>query len=125
MADTTYEQLPAELDLAFIKGDEFGMVVAFDTDLTGHTYDSRIYALTSVSAGGGLGAGATVAAGATVLAFTVTPVNVTAGTINVSLSETETNQLSSTGVYRWWLKTVTPGNVTRTYLAGDVSVRVP
>jgi hypothetical protein len=126
MADTTYEQLPAELDLAFIKGDEFGMVISMDgTNLTGHAYDSRIYSLTSVAAGGGLGAGVTVAAGGTVVAFTITPVNLTAGQVNVSLSEVQTDQLSATGRYRWWFKTITPGNVTRTYLAGDVSVRVP
>jgi len=126
MADTNYEQLPAELGLRFIKGDEFGMVISMDgTNLTGHAYDSRIYSLTSVAAGGGLGAGVTVAAGGTVVAFTITPVNLTAGQVNVSLSEVQTDQLAATGRYRWWFKTITPGNVTRTYLAGDVSVRVP
>ena len=126
MADTTYEQLPAELDLAFAKGDEFGLVLTFDnTDLTGHTYDARVYSLTAVSAGGGLGAGTTVAAGGTVVAFTVTPVALTAGQVNISLTEVQTDQLAATGTYRWWFKTITPGNVTRTYLAGDVSARVP
>lgn len=126
MADPTYEQLPAELDIAFIKGDEFGMMLSVDaTDLTGYTYDTKIYSLTTVEAGGGLGAGTAVAAGATVVAFTVTPVNITAGQVNLSLTETQTNQLTAGGVYRWWFKTVTPALVTRTILAGDVSVRVP
>lgn len=126
MADQTYEQLPAELDLAFVKGDEFGMVISMAaTDLTGHSYDARIYSLSAVPAGGGLGAGTTVAAGGTVVAFTVTPVALTAGQVNISLTETQTDQLSATGRYRWWFKTITPGNVTRTYLSGDVSARVP
>lgn len=126
MADARYEILPAELDLAFVKADEFGMVISMAaTDLTGHTFDARVYSLTTVAAGGGLGAGTTVAAGGTVVAFTVTPVNLTAGQVNISLTEAQTDQLSASGKYRWWFKTVTPGNVTRTYLSGDVYARVP
>ena len=126
MADPTYEILPAELDLAFIKGDEFGMVLAVDaTDLTGYSYDTKIYSLTTVEVGGGLGAGVASAAGSTVVAFTVTPVALTAGQVNLSLTEVQTNSLTAGAEYRWWFKTITPGNVTRTILAGDVSVRVP
>lgn len=126
MADTTYEQLPAELDIAFVKGDEFGMLLSLDgTDLTNHTYDAKVYALTAVNAGGGLGAGATVAAGGTVVAFTVTPVIVTAGQVNISLTEVQTDQLAADGTYRWWFRVITPGNVTRTYLSGDVTSRMP
>jgi len=126
MADPAYEILPAELDLAFIKGDEFGMALAVDsTDLTGYTYDTKIYGMATVEVGGGLGAGVASAAGATVVAFTVTPVTLTAGQINLSLTEIQTNTLTAGAEYRWWLKTITPGNVTRTILAGDVTVRVP
>jgi len=126
MADPTYEILPAELDLAFIKSDEFGMVLSVDsTDLTGYTFDTKIYSLTTVEVGGGLGAGVASAAGATVVAFTVTPVNITAGQVNLSLTEIQTGDLTVGAQYRWWFKTVTPGNVTRTILSGDVSVRLP
>lgn len=126
MADTTYEILPAELDIAFIKGDEFGMTLTVEnTDLTGYSFDSRVYALTTVNAGGGLGGGVSVAAGNTVVSFTVTPVTVTAGIVNVSLSEVQTDQLAANGKYRWWFRTITPGNVTRTILSGDVTSRAP
>jgi hypothetical protein len=126
MADPTYVILPAELDLAFIKGDEFGMVLSVNaTDLTGYAYDTKIYSMTTVEVGGGLGAGVASAAGETVVAFTVTPVALTAGQVNLSLTEAQTNTLAAGAEYRWWFKTVTPGNVTRTILAGDVSVRVP
>jgi hypothetical protein len=126
MSDPTYEILPGELDLAFIKGDEFGMVLAVEsTDLTGYTYDTKIYSMATVSVGGGLGAGVESAAGATVVAFTVTPVAITAGQINLSLTEVQTGSLTAGAEYRWWFKTITPGLVTRTILAGDVSVRVP
>jgi hypothetical protein len=126
MADETYEILPAELDLAFIKGDEFGMMLNVNaTDLTGYSYDTKIYSLTTVEVGGGLGAGVASAAGATVVAFTVTPVALTAGQVNLSLTEVQTNTLTAGAEYRWWFKTITPGNVTRTILAGDVIVKVP
>jgi len=126
MADPTYEILPAELDLAFIKGDEFGMVLSVNaTNLTGYSYDTKIYSLTTVEVGGGLGAGVASSAGATVVAFTVTPVALTAGQVNLSLTETQTNTLTAGAEYRWLFKTITPVNVTRTILAGDVSVRVP
>lgn len=126
MADQSYEILPAELDLAFVKADEFGMVLSVDnTDLSGYTFDARIYSLASVASGGGLGAGVSSAAGSTVVQFTVTPVSLTAGQVNLSLSETQTNQLAANAPYRWWFKTITPGLVTRTILSGDVSVRTP
>jgi hypothetical protein len=126
MADPTYEILPAELDIAFIKGDEFGMVLSVDnTDLTSYAFDARVYSLSTVAAGSGLGAGVSSAAGSTVVEFTVTPVIVTAGQVNLSLTEVQTNTLQAGAEYRWWFKTITPGNVTRTILAGDVSVRMP
>ncbi|NDG32630.1 hypothetical protein EB118_21475 [bacterium] len=125
MSDPIYEQLPAELDLAFIKGDEFGVLLTVDLDLSGYTYDSRIYALTTAAAGAGLAGGVATVAGGTVTAFTITPVSATAGIINVSLTEQQTDALSTTGTYRWWLKAVSPAMVTRTFVSGDVTVRLP
>jgi len=125
MADAIYEQLPAELDLAFIKGDEFGALLTIDINLAGYTYDSRIYALTTAEASAGLSGGVATVAGGTVTAFTVTPVAATAGIINLSLTEQQTDALSSSGTYRWWLKAVSPAMVTRTFVSGDVTVRLP
>ena len=127
MADPTYEQLPGELDLTFVKGDEVGFIVTLENiNLTGYTFDSKVYALQEVPSGqSGIGAGATVAAYGTVVSITVTPVAVTAGRINLSMTETQTNQLSADGAYRWWLKTIAPGDVTRTVVSGDVDVRMP
>lgn len=124
---TDYEQLPAEVDLTFVKGDEIGFLVTFgNTDLTGYTYDSRVYSLATIAAGaGGIGAGSAVASGATVAEIAVTPVNVTAGSINLSMQENVTNTLAADGRYRWWLKLISPGLVTRTVISGDVNVRTP
>lgn len=124
---TDYEQLPAEVDLNFVKGDEIGFLVTFGgTDLTGYTYDSRVYSLATIATGsGGIGSGAAVASGATVAELVVTPVNVTAGSINISMQENVTNTLAAGGQYRWWLKLISPGLVTRTVLSGDVNVRTP
>jgi hypothetical protein len=126
MADPTYEALPGELDLVFIKGDEVGVLLTLENqNLTGFTFDSHVYSLATVGTGSGLGAGVSVAAGQTAVQITVTPVAVTAGRINISMSEIQTNQLQADGQYRWWLKTISPGLVTRTVVAGDVKVRMP
>lgn len=126
MADPTYEQLPGELDLTFIKGDEVGVLLTLENmDLTNYTFDSYVYSLAQVATGSGLGAGVSVAAGETAVQITVTPVAVTAGRINISMSEIQTNQLQANGQYRWWLRTISPGLVTRTVVSGDVNVRMP
>lgn len=127
MPDPQYQQLPAALDLAFVKADEVGFMLTFSNlDLTGYTFDSRIYAKTSVAGvNGGVGASAATVAGETAAAFVVTPVNLTAGVVNISMAETVTNLLQSGGNYRWWFRAVSPGLVTRTYLAGKVTVATP
>ena len=73
MADPTYEQLPGELDLTFVKGDEVGFIVTLENiNLTGYTFDSKVYALQEVPSGqSGIGAGATVAAYGTVVSIKI------------------------------------------------------
>ena len=124
---TDFEQLPAEVDLNFVKGDEIGFMVTFEnTNLTGYTYDSRVYSMATIATGsGGIGAGTSVASGATVAELVVTPVSVTAGSINLSMQENVTNTLAAGGKYRWWLKLISPGLVTRAVISGDVNVRTP
>ena len=125
MADPTYEQLPAELDLSFVKGDELSILLTIGLDLTGYTYDAKVYSLTTAAAGGGLAGGVATTAGGTVAAFTVSAISETAGTVNISLTEQQTDTLSSTGTYRWWFKAISPAIVTRTLVSGDVTVRLP
>jgi hypothetical protein len=104
-----YNQLPGELNLSLIRGDEFTFAATFNADLTGYTRAASIYndqtnaelaaptmALTTATAGG-----------------------VTTSTITFTLSETQTAALSATRM-RWYFRWVTLGGYTRTVLAGTV-----
>lgn len=124
---STYSQLPADLTMSFVKGDEVGVLLTFNgLDVTNFTFDSRIYAKTAVAAGNaGIGQGTTTASGETAAQFVVTIVNATAGQVNISMQETATDQLTAGGNYRWWFRSTTPGLVTRTWLSGKVNVVTP
>lgn len=116
MAD--YSVLPSNLNLSFIRGDEFGCLLDFDQDLTGYTFSSVIYVVGSVKAG-------VVTAGTTFLNFTITNVDLAAGKVNLSLTETQTQSFTPSTSYRWYFRWVAPGGVTRTPLAGTVSAGDP
>lgn len=124
---TTYEQLPAELNISFVKGDEVGVLLTLNgLDLTNYTFDSRVYARSTVAAqNGGIGAGASTTGGQTAAAFTVTLVNATAGQVNISMQENVSDTLQANGDYRWWFRATTPGLVTRTWLSGQINVVNP
>jgi len=110
---SVYSQLPAVLDLQLIRGDELNFVAQFPgIDLTAGTLSSAIY-------------DASTAAGTTVQTpglsvSVVTTGGVPASTVGVSVVETQSLALSIAGRYRWYLRWVSPGGVTRTYLAGNV-----
>lgn len=124
---STYEQLPADLTISFVKGDEVGVLLTFDgLDLTNYTFDSRVYARTAVAAGNaGIGQGTTTAAGETAAQFVVTIANATAGQVNISMQETATDTLTAGGNYRWYFRSTSPALVTRTWLSGKLNVVAP
>lgn len=102
----TFEQLPSTLNLAFRQGDEFGALLDFSNDLTGYTVAAELQSVVS---------------GQQVVAMTTTLVNASTGTVNVSLTETQTAALPA-GTYRWTFYWDAPGNVRRTILTGHVEV---
>lgn len=108
----TFTQLPGTLDLSFVKGDEINFAVDFDVDLTGYTLEAAIY-------------NSGVAAATVVATPTITATSLTNGQLGIGLTETQTNALAAGGRFRWYLRWVTPGNVTRTVLAGNVNVANP
>jgi len=119
----TFEQLPADVAVRIVRNDDMSMTLDFDHDLTDYTYDAKVYTTTvSINSAG---TGSVVAAGATAAAFTITPVAITAGQINLSLNETQTGALNPSVGYRWYLRYTSPGLVTRTVIAGDFSARNP
>jgi hypothetical protein len=120
---STYSILPAELNLVVLKGDEFTMDVTFSTSLVGYTWESEIFESTKTvnsNYPGGLST-----EGDNAGTFTVTVSDAVAGELNLSLDETITAALSEATAYRWYLRGVAPGAVTRTYVSGTFTVRAP
>lgn len=114
----TYSVLPDTLDFVFVQGDEFNVELDFDVDLTGYTFETKIIQVLAVSGGN-------VTSFSDATTFTQTPINLSTGRLNLSLTETQTSALTLGGNYRWFFRWVAPGVVTRTVLSGTVSVRSP
>lgn len=119
----SYSILPAELDLALIKGDEFACLLDFSIDLTAYTWSAIVFETTrTVSSAFPAGLNTQ---GDTAATFTIVEQDAAAGQLNLSLTETQTTALSETTPYRWLLRGVAPNDVTRTYVSGSFSVRAP
>jgi hypothetical protein len=115
--------LPGPLNISLVVGDEFGFVADLDTDTTGFTWTSIVYETTpSVSFAN---PGGVPTQGATAATFTITVVNAAAGQVNLSLTEVQTAALNPATNYRWYLRGVSPGLVTRTYLSGTLKAYAP
>jgi hypothetical protein len=116
MAD--YAILPSTLNIQFVRGDEFGMLLDFDQNLTGYTFVTDVYEIASVSGG-------VVTRGPTLTSFTITTIDLSLGKINLSLTETQTQSFDLAKTYRWYMRWIAPGVVTRTVLSGSISVGDP
>lgn len=116
----TFSQLPGDLDVQIVRGDEVTFSAVFAAvDLTGFTVSAAVYS------GFGADALTTPVAVPTVTVTTATANNVTSSTVQVSMTETQTLAISPTGSSRWYLRWVSPGGVTRTVLSGNVTAQNP
>lgn len=115
MAD--YSLLPQNLNLSFVRGDEFFFVVDSNIDLTGYQFFSSLYKVTNVTNG--------QVTGSHLMSFTITPISLADGTIRLSLQENQTQSLNPVDTMRWYLRWVSPSVVTRTVLSGVVYVGDP
>jgi hypothetical protein len=121
MAD--FVALPGTLNISLTVGDEFGMLTDLDIDTTGFAWTAIVYeTATTVSFVNPSGVNTQ---GATAATFAVTVVNATAGQVNLSLTEVQTAALNPATNYRWYLRGVSPGLVTRTYLSGTLKAFPP
>ena len=119
-----FSQLPASLDVTLVPGDEVNISLDFSNDLTGYQFQNVIYLAGSSFVG--LGSIGTIASsGQTVTSFAVTETDIPAGKIGIGLTEQQTALLSPSNQYRWYLRWVSPGNVTRTVLSGAVTPVAP
>jgi hypothetical protein len=118
-----FSQLPGALDLVFIKSDEVNVALNLQRNITGYTLTSAIFDATPNAIAGGFGSQA--AFGATVVQPTIGVVNASTGELILGLSEAQTGTLSTTGSYRWYLRWVAPGDITRTIVSGSVTASAP
>ena len=101
----SYDQTPGNLNLSFVRGDDFSSLVDFSISLTGYTITAGMTSLPG---------------GQAVQAFTVAVVDAATGQVNLSLTDTQTAALPR-GTYGWSLEW-TENNATRTALTGFVEV---
>ena len=114
---------PAALSLTAVKGDEFAVDFDFDTSLTSYTWEAIIFKvsrLVNSNHPGGVDA-----QGDTAETFTTSVTDAANGELTISLTETQTAALSESELYRWRLRGVAPGSVTRTYVSGTFTLRSP
>lgn len=121
---STFTQLPGTLDITFVQGDEVAIALDFDRDLTGYSITAPIY-VTAVFASGGGGSSFVETVGQVATNFVVSATNLAQGQLLMGLSESQTALLSPGIAYRWYLRWVDPGLVTRTVLSGTVTVVNP
>ena len=128
----SFQQVPADLAVEFVAGDELNVGLQFKTpgatptpiNLTGYTFEARVYTPTFSNPGGTFGAGG-YTVGATAATFTVSPVTLASGTVSIGLTETQTAALSPATGYRWYFRWVDPAGVTLTVLSGAFTARAP
>jgi len=107
-----------------VTGDELAITLDFDRSLVGYSITAPIY-VTKVYASQGGGQGFVTTVGATATSFVIQNTDLAAGQITIGLSEQQTSSLSPAIAYRWYMRWVDPGMVTRTVLSGDVTVVSP
>lgn len=121
MAD--FVQLPGTLNFRVTFGDEVNTAINLNRDVTGYSFSTVIYRANVQGAGGGDGAVTTI--GQTITQPTVGVVSSATGELNFGLTEAQTLLLTPGVPYRWYLRAVAPGDVTRTLISGDVVTVAP
>jgi hypothetical protein len=120
----TFEQLPGDLTVTFIVGDELNFTLGLGTSVTGYTFTAGVYVVSTNGFFGG-GGGTVNAVGATAITPTITVVNASAGTLAWGVSEEQTATLSPAIKYRHFVRWVAPGGITRTIVSGDFVPKAP
>jgi hypothetical protein len=115
--------LPGELNLRAVRGDEWNIAINLQRDVSNYAWESYIYQSDTITAGGG--AGSLSGVGTTITQPTIGISNASTGAMVIGLTETQTKLLSPTQTYRWYLRWVAPGDVTRTIISGSVTAVAP
>lgn len=111
------------MGLTFVSGDECNIALNLQRSVVGYTFTSFIYRTDITGTGGGVGSINSI--GQTVVAPTIGISNASTGAMVLGLSESQTAQLSPSTNYRWFLRWVAPGEITRTIVSGSVTAVAP
>ncbi len=114
----TISSVPETVDLEFVIGDEFTFEVDLDVNATGYTFEAKLFRVTSFSANGD------PLVKQEVTNFTQVPVDLSQGRLNLTLNEAQTGALSLENSYRWSLRWIAPGTITKTVRSGKVTPRM-
>jgi hypothetical protein len=128
----TFQQIPADLPIVYVVGDELNVGLAFTTgsgsptalNLTGYTFECRVYVPAFANPDGALGSGG-YTIGTTAVTPTVSAVSLSGGTVNVGLTELQSATLSPAIGYRWYFRWTDPTGVTLTVVSGTFTARIP
>jgi hypothetical protein len=128
---TSFDQIPADTAITCVVGDELNIALAITVgssntpvNLTGYTFETRVYVPTFSNPAGALGSGG-YTLGATATTPTITPVSLSGGTLNLGLTETQTSSLNPAVGYRWYFRWTDTAGRTLTALAGTFTARIP
>ena len=120
----TFQQLPGDLTVTFVVGDELNFTLSLGTSVTGYTFTAGVYVVSANGFFGG-GGGTVNAVGATAITPTITVANASTGTLTWGASEEQTASLSPAIKYRHFVRWVAPGEITRTIVSGDFIPKAP
>jgi hypothetical protein len=128
---TAFVQTPADMSIEFVVGDELNVALAFTSgtsstplNLTGYTFESRVYVPTFANQDGSFGSGG-YTVGATVVSPAISVVSRSGGTLSLGLTEAQTAALNPSTGYRWYFRWTDTAGVTLTVLAGTFTARIP
>ena len=126
---TAFSQIPADMSIEFVVGDELNVGLAFTSsstpiNLTGYTLEAKVFTPVFSNPDGSFSQGA-YTIGTTAATFTVAAVSLAGGTVNIGLTETQTLALSPAVGYRWYFRWIDTSGVTLTVLSGSFTARAP
>lgn len=120
-----FSQTPGVCSITCVQGDELSIGLNFGRSVTGYTFVGLIYEQVQSSSFAAMGSGGTYTVGDTKAFLNVSVTSATAGTLSMSLTETQTAALSTSGLYRWYLRWQDTAGYTQTILAGPFTVVIP
>jgi hypothetical protein len=114
----TFSQLPGDLTITHVIGDEVSFTIDLDVNVTGYTFTAGVYVV-STQGFQGAGGGTSPGIGSTAFTPVITVANAANGTLTWGAGELQTVALSAGVRYRHFVRWIAPGGITRTIISGE------